>query len=169
MGTRAVSSVPLEALMRTWIIPVLGLLCGGCSLPATGGDSPVPLTWKGDFNRGTSTAGHITLLFDEVGASVSGTMFYETAETDGTTSRGTYRIEGTTEDGAIRFEQKEILEADPLGGGRTWCLGSYDLSLGDPTESSERAEATSAPGLSGAYSSGSGCAGTTALLPAETL
>jgi hypothetical protein len=162
--------------MRAWIVPILGLLVGGCSVPVVG-DAPVPLTWTGEFNRDASTAGHIMLLFDEVGPTVTGTMFYESADPDGARPRATYRIEGTQEDGAIHFEQKEIIEADLLGG-FTWCLGSYDLALTAPTETAERDErvepkassaSASAPALNGSYSSRDGCGGITTLLPADTL
>ncbi len=162
--------------MRTWIIPALGLLLGGCSLP-TSGDSPVPLTWRGDFTRGESTPGHITLLFDEVGTNVSGTMYYEAADHGDDVPRATYRIEGTLDEGTISFKQVEILQADPLVHGGSWCLGSYDLALAQPTESPAGSTADSpaasrepgSPALSGAYSSGAGCSGATALQPAETL
>jgi hypothetical protein len=153
--------------MRTWIIPILGLLLGGCSLPVAG-ETAVPLTWMGDFNRGPAARGHITVLFDEVGASVSGTMFFESTEADGAMPRVTYRIEGTQEDGAIHFEQKEILQADPLTNGH-WCLGSYDLSLGALDEAPARADGAGAQALSGAYSSEQDCGGSTTLQPAETL
>ena len=50
-------------------------------------------------------------------------------------------------------------------------MGTYDLSLADQGEpaASTSSESNSAPGLSGAYSSGQGCAGTTTLAPAEAL
>lgn len=160
--------------MRTWIVPILGLLLGGCSLPVAG-DSTTPLTWKGDFGRGQGASGHITLLFDEVGPTVSGTMFYESSDFE---ARATYRIEGTQEDGAIRFEQKEILDADVLTGGAIWCTGTYDLSLAQPVAVGETPEAPAAeastqapstPGLSGTYSSRQDCGGLTTLQPVDTL
>jgi hypothetical protein len=149
--------------MRMWMVPFLGLLLGGCALP-TGSDSPgsVPLTWSGEFKGGPSNPGHITLLLDEAGPTTwTGTMFFESHETDGD-QRATYRIEGTREDGAVHVRQAEILEADGLSYGRGWCLGTYELSLADPAESAQH--------LGGSYSGdGDGCAGTTTLDPTESL
>jgi hypothetical protein len=147
--------------MRTWTIPLLALLLGGCaasSEPQNG----VPLTWRGAFDGTLSTPGHIALLLDEAGPDTwTGTMYFEADEGDGNMPRVTYRIEGTREEGAVHVVQKEILEADPLGYGRSWCLGRYDLSLADEAEGSS---------LSGSYSEPAGrCAGTTALRPADTL
>jgi hypothetical protein len=145
--------------MRTWIVPALALLLGGCA-NAAAVDSPVPLTWTGDFSRGERSRGHIALLLDEAGPTTwTGSMYYESIEPDGSMPRATYRIEGVRgDDGLMRVHQAEILQADPHPYG--WCLGTYELSLDEGGERSA---------LSGSYSSeGTGCPGTTALQPADT-
>jgi hypothetical protein len=147
--------------MRTWIVPALALLLGGCA-PAAAADAAVPLTWTGDFSRGPGSDGRITLLLEEASPTAwTGTMYYEATEAGGAMPRATYRIEGVRgDDGMVLVHQKEILQADPLDRGRLWCQGTYELALYEGTERSA---------LSGAYSAdGSGCAGTTALQPADT-
>ncbi len=147
--------------MRTWIVPLLALLAGGCAAPAEP-TAQVPLTWTGAFGGGRSTPGQITLLFDEVGDTWTGSMYFEANEPDGDRPRVTYRIEGVREDGTIRFDQKEVLQADPLSGGRSWCLGTYELAL-------DEGKGEGPMGLTGAYSAeSSGCSGSTSLQPAET-
>src|SRR5262249_41881499 len=120
-----------------------------------------PLTWTGDFSRGRGSEGHIALILDEAGPTTwAGSMYYESTEPDGSMPRATYRIEGVRgEDGLMRVHQAEILHADPLTNGRLWCPGPYELALDEGAERSA---------LSGAYSAdGRGCAGTTALQPAD--
>lgn len=148
--------------MRTWTVPLLAILLGGCTMPAgpNAGDGSVPLTWSGAFDGTRSTPGRIALLFDEAGPEWKGTMYFEANERDGNFPRVTYRIEGTLEDGTMRIHQREILQADPLSWGRQWCLGTYELSVAEMSESSS---------LAGEYSdSGGRCGGSTTLRPADT-
>lgn len=146
--------------MQKWLIPCLGLLLGGCAVPASSDPGAVPLTWTGDFTGGPSNPGRITLLLDETGPTWTGTMYFESHNPGGEVPRATYRIEGAREeDGAIRIHQKEILQADPLTDGFSWCLGSYEFSLAEGDH----------PGLSGAYAGGAGCAGSTDLQPTDAL
>jgi hypothetical protein len=148
---------------------LLALLCTaviGCAGPSQPGTPPgaTALTWTGEFGGGPSRPGHVTLLLDEVGDRWTGSMVFETLPgPDGNTQRATYRIEGApappeAERGAlVHIEQSAILEGDPLPGGFAWCLGAYDLTLGEQQEA-----------LVGAYDGKvPSCGGTARLAPVD--
>lgn len=141
--------------MRTWTVPFLALLLGGCAAPAEP-TAQVPLTWTGAFQGESAHPGNIHLLLDETGDTWKGTMYFESHDPSGELPRATYRIEGEVEDGVIHVVQKEILEADPVAGS-SWCVGTYTLNL----------HASSAA-LSGSYAAhGGGCTGATSLQAVE--
>jgi hypothetical protein len=151
-----------EVTMRTCLMLMVGALLAGCAAgPSEAEPGAVPLTWTGDFKGGRSSPGHVTLLLDETGDAWRGTMYFETLEPFGTgapTARVTYRIEGSRVGNAVQVRQAEILEADPLSNGYSWCMGTYDLALADGD----------AQALSGPYSETLyGCSGVASLSPAS--